>query len=98
MELCNATALERFQQEGVQFLHFGFTPFIVDQEPDSFANRMLHRGINWLRKYGARIYPADSQLAYKSKWGPDLMEREYLAVRPASLRAAFDLMRLTKTI
>lgn len=79
-------------------LHFGFTPFIIDPEADQQANRLLHRAINWLRVHGAKLYPADSQVAYKTKWGTDVIEREYLAVRPLSLRAAFDLLRLTKTI
>lgn len=98
MELCNATAIERFQNEGVQYLHFGFTPFVVDDEAQEPACRWLHRAIHWLRTHGSRFYPTDSQVAYKTKWGTDQVEREYLAVRPLSIRSAFDLMRLTKTI
>jgi hypothetical protein len=32
LELCNAVALDRFIAEGMPFLHFGFTPFIVEPE------------------------------------------------------------------
>ncbi|MCM2371549.1 bifunctional lysylphosphatidylglycerol flippase/synthetase MprF [Aporhodopirellula aestuarii] len=98
MELCNATAIERFQAEGVSYLHFGFTPFVVDDEAEGLACGWLHRAIHWLRKNGARWYPTDSQVAYKTKWGTDWIEREYIAVRSVSFRAAFDLMRLTNTI
>ena len=30
MELCNAEAIARLRAEGVKYLHFGFTPFIID--------------------------------------------------------------------
>src|SRR5713226_7544635 len=40
MELCNACAIERMVAEGVEFLHFGFTPFITDGVEFPGANRM----------------------------------------------------------
>lgn len=98
MELCNATAIERFKQEGVQYLHFGFTPFIVDLQAEGPANRLVHRVIQGLRKYGQKLYPADSQEAYKLKWGADVVRREYLALRPFSLRAIVDLLMLTRSV
>jgi lysylphosphatidylglycerol synthetase-like protein (DUF2156 family) len=98
MELCNATAIERFQAEKVKFLHFGFTPFVVDEDAEPHANRWVHRLMQWIRKHGAKIYSTDSQVAYKTKWGADLTAREYLAVRPVSIRAAYDLLRLTKVV
>lgn len=98
MELCNATAIERFKQEGVQYLHFGFTPFIVDPQPAGCANRLVHWVITNLRKYGQKLYPADSQEAYKLKWGADVIRREYLAVRRVSPRAVFDLLSLTRSV
>lgn len=98
MELCNAAAIERFQAEGVKYLHFGFTPFIVDPEPARWASGLVHRLIRWLHSYGQKLYPADSQAAYKLKWGTDFVEREYLAVRPVSFRAAFDLLLLTRSL
>lgn len=98
MELCNVTAMERFKSEGVTHLHFGFTPFIIDEEPEKPAHRLVHQLILWVRKYGQRLYAADSQVAYKLKWGIDVIEREYLAVRPMSLRMAFDFMQLTRSL
>jgi lysylphosphatidylglycerol synthetase-like protein (DUF2156 family) len=98
MELCNATAIERFKQEGIQYLHFGFTPFIVDPQPAGRANRLVHWAINWLRKHGQKFYPCDSQEAYKLKWGADCIQREYLAVRPITPRAVFDLLSLTRSV
>lgn len=98
MELCNATAIERFKQEGVQYLHFGFTPFIVDPKPAGRANRFVHWSINYLRKHGQKLYPSDSQEAYKLKWGADVIQREYLAVRTVTPRAVFDLLSLTRSV
>jgi hypothetical protein len=58
----------------------------------------VHPTIQWLRQYGQKIYPADSQAAYKMKWGTDVIEREYVAVRPISFRAVFDLLLLTRSV
>jgi lysylphosphatidylglycerol synthetase-like protein (DUF2156 family) len=98
MELCNAEAIERFKSEGAPFLHFGFTPFLIDDEAAGPASRWLHRLIHWLRKYGKKFYPVDSQAAYKTKWGTDVVEREYVAARPISFRTVFDLLALTRSI
>jgi phosphatidylglycerol lysyltransferase len=98
MELCNAEAIARLKQEGVQYLHFGFTPFITDSAERECSNPMISRLIQWLRKYGQKIYPAESQAAYKTKWGTDVIEREFIAARPISLRTAFDLLLLTRSV
>jgi hypothetical protein len=98
MELCNAEAIDRLRAEGVRYLHFGFTPFIVDAAEGEASSPLFTRIILWLRKHGQRIYPADSQAAYKMKWGTDVVEREYVAVRPISLRAVFDLLLLTRSV
>ena len=98
LELCNAFALERFAAEGVPYLHFGFTPFIVDEEAPSGASRLLHWFVLQLRRRGQAIYPSDSQASYKLKWGPDLVEPEYVAARPLSLRAIIDLLMLTRAV
>ena len=44
------------------------------------------------------LYPAMSQARYKLKWGPDIVEREYLAARPLSIRGVIDLLRLTRSL
>ena len=98
MELCNAEAITRLKAEGVPYLHFGFTPFIIDGAEGESSSPLITRIIRWLRKHGQRIYPADSQAAYKMKWGTDVMEREYVAARPISFRAVFDLLLLTRSI
>ncbi len=100
MELCNAEAINRFKAEGVPYLHFGFTPFLIDEEREHGrgGSWLVHRLIQLLRKYGAKLYPADSQAAYKQKWGTDVMEREYIAVQPVGFRAAYDLLHLTRSI
>jgi len=98
LELCNAFALERFMAEGVDYLHFGFTPFIVEPEPGPGASRILHWLVVQLRRYGQVIYPADSQASYKLKWGPDILEQEYVAARPLGPRAILDLLMLTRAV
>ena len=98
MELCNAEAIERLRAEGVKYLHFGFTPFITDGAEGEASSPLITRIIQWLRKHGQRIYPADSQAAYKMKWGTDVIEREYVAARPISFRAIFDLLLLTRSV
>jgi lysylphosphatidylglycerol synthetase-like protein (DUF2156 family) len=98
MELCNATAIARFQQEHVAFLHLGFTPFAVEGVAAPHASPLLMRLARLLWRYGGKIYPAQSQVAYKQKWGPTFAEAEYVAGRPLSLRAVWDLLRLTRSI
>lgn len=98
MELCNAYALERMRSEGVAYLHFGFTPFIVDGEELPQASKVMAWLVRLLYRHGSFIYPAQSQAHYKLKWGTDILEREYIAGFPLSLRAAFDLLRVTRSV
>ena len=97
-ELCNSFALERFVGEGMQYLHFGFTPFIVGDKAGPNASSTLHWLVLQLRRRGQIIYPADSQASYKLKWGPDILEEEFVAARPLSLRAVIDLLMLTRAV
>ena len=98
MELCNAHAIDRMTADGVEHLHFGFTPFITDAAELPGANRLASWLVRQLRKRGSVLYPAETQAQYKLKWAPDLVEREYIAARPISLRSVFDLMILTRSI
>jgi lysylphosphatidylglycerol synthetase-like protein (DUF2156 family) len=98
MELCNIDALERLRGEGARHLHFGFTPFVISPPELPSASRVLAFLIRALYRYGSLIYPAQSQVDYKRKWGPDLVEPELVAARPLSLRAIFDLLLLTRSI
>ena len=98
MELCNQFAIERMAAEGVPYLHFGFTPFITSAAEPPSANRLVAWAIRQVRKHGSLVYPAESQAQYKLKWGPDIIESEYLAARPMSLRAIIDLLMLTKAL
>lgn len=98
MELCNIFAIERFIGERIEYLHFGFTPFIVDSVPRAFENRPLAWLMKMFGRYGRAIYPAQSQVSYKLKWRPDVVEREFIACRPLRLRALIDLLVLTQSI
>jgi lysylphosphatidylglycerol synthetase-like protein (DUF2156 family) len=98
LELIVVTAVETFQAEGAGYLHFGFTPFTnldVGHEV-ARASRMVQRIITFLADHGAAIYPAADQLAYKEKWGLDLIQPEYVAFQGGvSLPAVWNLLRLT---
>lgn len=98
MEFCNAQAMERLTADGAEYLHFGFTPFAVDGEKEVGGSRVLSWMLQMLWRYGGALYPAQSQVAYKLKWGPDFVEPEYVAARPLSLRAIIDLLLLTRSI
>lgn len=98
MELINSVAIERFVGERAAWLHFGFTPFIVEGEAETGENRWIARVIQWLGRYGAAVYPARNQVEYKLKWRPDVVEAEYLGFAPFSLRGVYDLLRVTRSI
>jgi lysylphosphatidylglycerol synthetase-like protein (DUF2156 family) len=97
MELVNATAAARFAGEGARFLHFGLTPFIVDEtEPDA-DNPALARVIRLLGRH-AVVYPARSQAEYKLKWAPEVIEREWIAFDRVSLGAVWALLAVTRAL
>lgn len=98
MELCNQVAMERLAGEGAQWLHFGFTPFLVDGDEGAGASRFLAWMLRKLGQYGGMIYPAQSQREYKRKWIPEVVEPELVACRPLSLRAIVDLLLLTRSV
>lgn len=98
MELINAVAIERMRDEGVPYLHFGFTPFVVDGPEPASASRLMARAVDFLARHGSLVYPAQTQVAYKLKWGPNLVETEFLAGRPLSVRAVVDLLMLTRSL
>lgn len=74
-------AVERFRAEGVDYLHFGFTPFTGLDPANEVTGRsgIVSRVVRLLADHGASVYPAADQLAYKEKWGLDTREPEYVA-------------------
>ena len=98
MDAAIAAALETLKREGVAFAHLGFAPFIFSGEEYPAASRSVAWLGSMLRRYGKALYPAESQLGYKLKWGPVIIDREFIAARPLSLRAVFDILRLTRTL
>jgi lysylphosphatidylglycerol synthetase-like protein (DUF2156 family) len=57
------------------------------------------RLLRFLAAHGSAIYPAADQLAYKEKWGPDLVEPEYLGFQGGiSLRRVWNLLRVTDAV
>jgi lysylphosphatidylglycerol synthetase-like protein (DUF2156 family) len=101
-DLIVAAAIERFQAEGVGWLHFGMTPFTgldpANEHPTN-SSRLAARIVRLLAERGEKIYPAADQLAYKMKWAPDVVEPEYVAF-PGRVRlgAVWQLLRLTNSV
>jgi lysylphosphatidylglycerol synthetase-like protein (DUF2156 family) len=101
MEVINAVALARFQAEGIPFLHFGFTPFLVGlggaavERPDHW---LVPRLVRFIGRWGSAIYPARTQLQYKQKWAPEIAETEYIAFQEVSLGALFALLIATRSL
>jgi lysylphosphatidylglycerol synthetase-like protein (DUF2156 family) len=101
LELIVVTAIETFQAERVSYLHFGFTPFtsLSPEHEVPGASRVTARILQLLAKRGSMIYPAASQLAYKEKWGLDLVQPEYIAFQGGiSLRRVWSLLRVTNAV
>jgi lysylphosphatidylglycerol synthetase-like protein (DUF2156 family) len=98
MELINAFSIRRMQEEGVRYLHFGFTPFVMTGNEPASASGILSRLAGWLYRHGSFVYPAQSQASYKRKWGADLVAPEYLAGFPLTLPGALALLRLTRAL
>lgn len=101
MEAINLTALETFREEDAEWLHFGFTPFtgLSAEHDPAGASALTRKIIGLLADRGDRIYPAASQLAYKEKWGPQLVHPEYMAfhgrARPGAI---WQILRVTKSV
>ena len=89
MEAVNKAAIDAFRQEGVGWLHFGFTPFTSLDAPQ-FPG--YSPGFQWFMEYlsehGAHIYPARTQLEYKRKWAPSVVLPEYIAFQHGASLAA----------
>lgn len=102
MELINVTAIERFVEEGADYLAYGFTPFCgISADFDSFEsrNKLLSYIVKKLEKHGKRLYPAISQVEYKRKWKPTKTDPEYFAVYGGfKMRYLFRLLRITNAI
>jgi lysylphosphatidylglycerol synthetase-like protein (DUF2156 family) len=101
MEAIVSTSVGVFREEGVGYLHFGFTPFttIDPQYAVPGASRAVAWIVGMLAKHGAAVYPAQSQLSYKEKWGLHVVLPEYVALpgRP-SLSAVWHLARTANVI
>jgi lysylphosphatidylglycerol synthetase-like protein (DUF2156 family) len=101
MELVIHTAVERFRVEQAGHLHFGFTPFVGLCDANELPTRSgtAARIVRFLADHGRHVYPAADQVAYKEKWGPDLVQPEYVAFsRGVTAGAVWSLLRLTNAI
>ncbi|MDT0262138.1 DUF2156 domain-containing protein [Jatrophihabitans lederbergiae] len=91
MEAINKAAIDAFGDEGIAWLHFGFTPFTgldADRELPGHSTAFSElTGLLW--EYGEAVYPAKTQLAYKEKWAQHLVLPEYVAFDGPADVAAF---------
>lgn len=102
MELINATAIECFRKENAAMLNFGFTP-LTSLEPRfdlaPYSSPIARWVFQKLAKYGSFIYPAATQLQYKLKWAPNIIEPEYIAFQDKfTLVGLWHFLRLTRAI
>lgn len=96
MEAINSSAIERFRLEGIEWLHFGFTPFTsLDEAHEQPGHSIGFRQfMHLLWEYGEQVYPAKTQLAYKQKWEQHLVVPEYVAFDgPADIGAFAAIFR-----
>jgi lysylphosphatidylglycerol synthetase-like protein (DUF2156 family) len=99
MELINLTALERFQAEGIPHLNFGMTPFVGVADRHPSHSPVLAWWMRTMERYGTAVYPARSQVDYKLKWNPNVIEAEYLAYEGRfRVGCLWQLLRLTRAI
>jgi lysylphosphatidylglycerol synthetase-like protein (DUF2156 family) len=91
MEAINKAAIDRFQAEGVRWLHFGFTPFskMNEQTEVAGASPAFRWFMEFLWEHGEGVYPAATQLAYKDKWKQSIVTTEYAAFHGEASIAAF---------
>ncbi|MGW4370561.1 phosphatidylglycerol lysyltransferase domain-containing protein [Nocardia takedensis] len=97
-----AFAAETLRADGADWIHLGFTPFVGIEPEHEFpqaASRMLALAATQVRRHGQALYPADSQLAFKSKWRPHQVSPEYIAF-PSRIRArdVWHLARATNAL
>lgn len=96
-----SNAIRQFLREHVAYLHLGLTPFTgIDPKYRVEGGSPLgDRIVHWLSTRGRFVYPAQSEVAYKLKWQPDLIQPEYVAFHDGlSLRAVWRLLRVTKAV
>jgi lysylphosphatidylglycerol synthetase-like protein (DUF2156 family) len=101
MEAINKAAIDRFQAEGVPWLHFGYTPFSALSTAREFPgySRAFHWFTEELWTNGGHIYPAQTQYAYKEKWRQDVILPEYIAFQHgASIPALVHVFRACNAI
>ncbi|HXL17315.1 MAG TPA: DUF2156 domain-containing protein, partial [Streptosporangiaceae bacterium] len=101
MEAINKVAIEKFQGEGVEWEHFGFTPFTALSAERQFPgySRAFHWFMAELWANGKDIYPAQTQYAYKEKWKQDAILPEYIAFQHgASIPALVHIFRACNAV
>ena len=101
IDLIFSTVVEKLREEEVRWLHLGLTPVVELDDRHEIAghSKPVKKIVNLVHDRGDAIYPAQSQLEFKRKWAPSVVEPEYVAFenRP-SAGAVWHLMRLTRAI
>jgi lysylphosphatidylglycerol synthetase-like protein (DUF2156 family) len=102
IETIFSTAVERLCEEECRWLHLGLTPLVGladEHELPGASSAVIRWTARLLAEHGSAIYPARSQLAFKLKWAPHVVEPEYIGFQGgASIAAIWPLMRVTRAI
>jgi lysylphosphatidylglycerol synthetase-like protein (DUF2156 family) len=102
IELIFSTVVSQLLDERCHWLHLGLTPMVGledEHELPGAGSALVRTTLRLLSEHGSAVYPANSQLAFKLKWAPQLIEPEYLAFQGGvSLGAVWQLLRVTRAI
>lgn len=81
IEAIFAAAAKQLQADGAGWLHLGLTPFAGIEDDNEFAasSPAVRRVIDLIAARGSKLYPARTQRSFKVKWGPTVIEPEYIA-------------------
>lgn len=101
IELIIWEAIQRFQSEGVSWLHLGFTPFTGLEKGHEFTQAyspMLSKIFKFANQHGRALYPALSQESFKLKWRPTNISPEYIALPKRFIKPMWSILRLTRAV
>jgi lysylphosphatidylglycerol synthetase-like protein (DUF2156 family) len=102
VELIFHTVVEKLREEGCRWLHLGLTPLVgldLEHEAEGAFSEPVRRFVTLLSERGEKVYPAKTQEQFKTKWGPHVIEPEYMGFqkRP-TIGAVWGLLRLTRAV
>ncbi|NMM39984.1 phosphatidylglycerol lysyltransferase domain-containing protein [Pseudoalteromonas arctica] len=102
MQAINDVAIERFQHQGEQYLHFGLTPMAdlnITSEIQGYYSKTFCWLVHFLQKHGDKVYPSRGQRQYKMSWRPQQIIPDFIAFEGGfSLRALLAFLKITNSL